>query len=84
MFSQKSITAQFLQQLDEYLGPELTALASVVAESYGTLSDISRKENEFHFVYFNPESMSLKTSLAENIESSRSSNLPSVPRSVCK
>ncbi|VDK88516.1 unnamed protein product [Litomosoides sigmodontis] len=84
MFSQKNITAQFLQQLDEYLGPELTALASVVAESCATLTDISRKENEFHFVYFNPESMSLKTSLAENIESSRSSNLPSVPRSVCK
>ncbi|CAG9537952.1 unnamed protein product [Cercopithifilaria johnstoni] len=84
MFSQISIDAQFLQRLDEYLGPELTALASLVAESYGTLNDISRKENEFHFVYFNPESMSLKTSLAENIDSSRSSNLPPVPSSVYK
>uniref|UniRef100_A0A1I7W232 Vacuolar fusion protein CCZ1 homolog n=1 Tax=Loa loa TaxID=7209 RepID=A0A1I7W232_LOALO len=84
MFIQKSIDAQFLQQLDDYLGPELTALASLIAESYGTLNDISRKENEFHFVYFNPESMSLKTSLMENIDSSRSSNLPSVPSSVYK
>uniref|UniRef100_A0A158Q6Y8 Intu_longin_1 domain-containing protein n=1 Tax=Elaeophora elaphi TaxID=1147741 RepID=A0A158Q6Y8_9BILA len=84
MFSQKSIDAQFLQRLDEYLGPELTALASLVAESYGTLNDISRKDSDFHFVYFNPESMSLKTSLTENIESSRNSNLPSIPSSVYK
>lgn len=84
MFSQKSVDAEFLQRLDEYLGPELISLASLVAESYGTMNDISRKENEFHFVYFNPESMSIKTSLAENIESSRSSNLPSIPSSVYK
>ncbi|VDP12402.1 unnamed protein product [Onchocerca flexuosa] len=84
MFIQKSIDAQFLQQLDDYLGPELTALASLIAESYGALNDISRKENEFHFVYFNPESMSLKTSLTENIESIRNSNLPSIPSSVYK
>ncbi|KAL3984745.1 hypothetical protein ACH3XW_35795 [Acanthocheilonema viteae] len=84
MFSQKSIDAQFLQRLDEYLGLELTALASLVAESYGNMNDISKKENEFHFIYFNPESMSLKTSLAENIESSRNSNLPSIPSSVYK
>ncbi|VDM07824.1 unnamed protein product [Wuchereria bancrofti] len=84
MFIQKSIDAQFLQQLDDYLGPELTALASLIAESYDNLNDMSRKENEFHFVYFNPESLSLKTSLMENIDSSRSSNLPSVPSSVYK
>ncbi|MCP9259788.1 hypothetical protein DINM_002988 [Dirofilaria immitis] len=74
----------FLQQLDEYLDPELTALASLIAESYGVLNDIPRKESEFHFVYFNPESMSLKTSLTENIDSSRNSNLPSLPSSVYK
>ncbi|KAM3718093.1 Vacuolar fusion protein [Dirofilaria immitis] len=84
MFVQKSIDAQFLQQLDEYLDPELTALASLIAESYGVLNDIPRKESEFHFVYFNPESMSLKTSLTENIDSSRNSNLPSLPSSVYK
>ncbi|VDK61920.1 unnamed protein product [Onchocerca ochengi] len=84
MFIHKSIDAQFLQQLDDYLGPELTALASLIAESYGALNDISRKENEFHFVYFNPESMSLKTSLTENIDSIRNSNLPSIPSSVYK
>lgn len=84
MFIQKSIDIHFLQRLDDHLGPELTALASLVAESYGTSNDLSRKENEFHFVYFNPESMSLKTSLTENLDSSRSSNLPTIPSSVYK
>uniref|UniRef100_A0A915PS22 CCZ1/INTU/HSP4 first Longin domain-containing protein n=1 Tax=Setaria digitata TaxID=48799 RepID=A0A915PS22_9BILA len=84
LFIQKSVDLGFLQRLDNYLGPELTALASRVAESYAALNDVSKKESEFHFVYFNPESMSLKTSLAENIDSSRSTNLPSVPSSVYK
>lgn len=84
MFVQKTIDAEFLQHLDDYLGPELTALASLVAESYGTVNDISRKENDFHFVYFNPESMSLKTSLMENGDFRRSSSLPPVPTSVYK
>lgn len=85
MFAQKDVDAEFLQKLDDYLGPELSALASLIGESYSTLNEDSLvKEKEFHFVYFNPESLSLKTSFVEDTDSNRNQNLPPLPSSLYK
>ncbi len=68
---QQSMTMQFFRDLDAYLGPELTTLASQIGDACAAvipknltngLPSININDADFHFVFFNPSSLSLKSS----------------------
>ncbi|KHN87897.1 Vacuolar fusion protein CCZ1 -like protein [Toxocara canis] len=84
MFVRKEVDANFLRDLDAMLGPELSSLASVIADAYGIQSKTLSADNDFHFVYFNPSSLSLKTSLlVPTGETIKTTSLPPIPQNIC-
>lgn len=85
MFVRRDVESVFLRELDAVLGPELSAIASHIGESYVAPSNGLTGDTDFHFIYFNPASLSLKTSFYEpSGETKRSTSLPAVPASVIK
>ncbi|VDN07940.1 unnamed protein product [Thelazia callipaeda] len=82
MFIEKNMENGLLQRLDDYLGPDLSALASLIADSYGTLDGSVKKNEDYYFIYYNPETMSIKTNFVDN--SDCNTNLPSIPSSIYK
>lgn len=84
MFVRKEVNANFLRDLDAMLGPELSTLASLIADAYSNQNKPPAVDSEFHFIYFDPSSLSLRTSFLEPIgESTKSSALPRIPANVC-
>ncbi|VDK26053.1 unnamed protein product [Anisakis simplex] len=85
MFVRKDVSSDFLRELDSMLGPELSSLASTIADAYGTQCKSTPKgDTDFHFIYFNPSSLSLKTSFLEPVgEISKTSSLPPIPPNIC-
>lgn len=84
MFIRNDVKGSFLRELDDFLGPELSTLASYIGDSYVAPSNGLSADTDFHFIYFNPASLSLKTSFYESGETKRSPLLPSVPMSTYK
>lgn len=83
MFIQKDDDVSFLQKLDDELGPELSILASGIGDSFELASDLPRKEVDFHFIYYNPVSLSIKSSFMEQIGFT-ALTLPTIPLAVYK
>ncbi|TKR70292.1 hypothetical protein L596_022334 [Steinernema carpocapsae] len=84
MFVKKNINKDILHNLDAFLGPELSKLASRIGEVYGNSNNgIKAEADYFHFIYYNPVSLSVKTSFGLSTDGN-SNNTQSliVPKSV--
>jgi len=87
LFMRKVVSGNLLSELDGYLGPELSTLASSLGDSYGVHANGLKAETDFHFIYYNPASLSLKTSFYEQSEQPNafaSPQLPPVPQQIIK
>lgn len=85
LFLRCSAEASFLRDLDAMLGPELSTIASQIGDSYVTPANELSAEKDFHFLYYNPASLSLKTSFYEPTgETARAVNVPALPVCVYK
>ncbi|CAJ0562034.1 unnamed protein product, partial [Mesorhabditis spiculigera] len=90
LFINVDVTRQMMRNIDGFLGAELKKLASQIGEAI--TSEISElRVSDFHFLYFNPSSLSLRTSFNQSpligmsslgLNPSASQLLPPVPQQV--
>uniref|UniRef100_A0A914X5E6 PAZ domain-containing protein n=1 Tax=Plectus sambesii TaxID=2011161 RepID=A0A914X5E6_9BILA len=78
------VTSEFFRNLDALLGPRLTAVASMVGDSFiansTNNSALLKKDIDFHYVYYNPSSLSLKTTFGDSAVDT--AKIPLVPSAI--
>ncbi|MFH4979170.1 hypothetical protein AB6A40_005879 [Gnathostoma spinigerum] len=85
MFVSQDVDINFLRDLDAMLGPELSSVASLIGDSVGSLNSELKPDHDFHYVYYNPATLSLKTSFYESsVEPSRLTSLTPLPSAMCR
>lgn len=61
---------EFLDRLAEFLDSQMCTLASKIGEVFGDLPRSVQSDIPFHFVYYNPDSLSLRTSFSSSLSTS--------------
>uniref|UniRef100_A0A914DZP8 CCZ1/INTU/HSP4 first Longin domain-containing protein n=1 Tax=Acrobeloides nanus TaxID=290746 RepID=A0A914DZP8_9BILA len=80
----KTVTPEFLQQLEDFLDPELCKLGSMIGDKVSNAPRNAQNDMSFYFIYFNPDSLSLKTNFSSPYSTSSSTNVPLPPKSIYK
>ncbi|VDL81360.1 unnamed protein product [Nippostrongylus brasiliensis] len=84
MFSTKEITRRLMRNIDGYLGSELSKVASQIGDCIGAQSPDVLSTPDFHYIYFNPASLSLTSSFTECPDTPKPAlPPPEVNRLVC-
>ncbi|PAV85883.1 hypothetical protein WR25_09134 [Diploscapter pachys] len=66
MFVKSEVTRKLMRNIDSFLGPELVKVASAIGDSVGSNDAATlRYSCDFHYIYFNPSSLSMTSSFSE-------------------
>ncbi|XGW03710.1 hypothetical protein V3C99_015128 [Haemonchus contortus] len=84
MFTNQEVTRKLLRDIDGYLGSELSKVASQIGDCIGAQNPDVLSTPDFHYVYFNPASLSLTSSFTESPSTPKPAlPPPEVSRLVC-
>ncbi|GMT09994.1 hypothetical protein PFISCL1PPCAC_1291, partial [Pristionchus fissidentatus] len=75
------VTRHLMRDIEGCLGTELPHLASSIADSSSKQPSDARSDMDFHYIYFNPSSLSLRTKF---LDAPAPGGPPAVPASVHK
>ncbi|KAK6023441.1 hypothetical protein OSTOST_10773 [Ostertagia ostertagi] len=84
MFTNQEVTRLLLRNIDGYLASELSKVASQIGDCIGAQNPDVLSTPDFHYVYFNPASLSLTSSFTESRDTPKPAlPPPEVSRLVC-
>ncbi|VDO71778.1 unnamed protein product [Heligmosomoides polygyrus] len=84
MFTNQEVTRKLLRNIDGYLGSELSKVASQIGDCIGAQNPDVLSTPDFHYIYFNPASLSLTSSFTESADTPKPAlPPPEVSRLVC-
>jgi hypothetical protein len=72
----------FLEQLSEFIDQPMSTIASKIGEKFLNEIRPSQPDNLFHFIYFNPDSLSLRKSFQSSIICAQGTESQILPSSI--
>uniref|UniRef100_A0A1I7XLD1 Beta_helix domain-containing protein n=1 Tax=Heterorhabditis bacteriophora TaxID=37862 RepID=A0A1I7XLD1_HETBA len=86
MFTCGEVSRRLMRNIDGYLGSELSKVASQIGDLVGSQQMDLCSTSDFHYIYFNPSSLSMTSSFTEGSDSAQKPPAPppEVNRLVCE
>ncbi|EYB92434.1 hypothetical protein Y032_0194g1444 [Ancylostoma ceylanicum] len=84
MFTTHEVTRRLMRNIDGYLGSELSKVASQIGDCVGAQNADTLSTPDFHYIYYNPASLSLTSSFTDSTDAPKAPlPPPEVNKLVC-